>query len=117
MTKTRKQNKKREMTRSDAFLASFQSDALCRTLQALVLNGIEPGPEARSLLKSLRDEFVARATGRPCERIPDVTDATSGADLLVIAEVLRATDIAFLTPEEIEDRAAIGFAVPSRDTQ
>jgi len=107
--------KKASSWRSAEFLASFQLDALCRTLEVLVLNGIEPGPQARGLLKSLRDEFRARSTGRSAERIPDISDATCAADLLVIAEVVRATDIAFLTPEEIEDRAAMGFPVPSRD--
>jgi hypothetical protein len=73
------------------------------------LNGIEPGPETRAVLKSLRDEFVQRSTGKPTERIPEVKPETSPADLLTVAEVVLATNIAFLTPEELEQAKQIGL--------
>ena len=51
---------KRVTTRSVEFIAYFQLEAICRHLRNLVLNGIEPGPETRGVLKSLRDELVGR---------------------------------------------------------
>jgi len=96
-------------TRSVEFIAYFQLEAICRHLRNLVLNGIDPGPETRGILKSLRDEFVQRTTGRPSDRIPDVAPDTASADLLAIAELVLATNTAFLTPEELEERATIGF--------
>lgn len=96
-------------TRSEGFLSFFQCEAMCSHLRSLVLQGIEPGPEARDVLRSLRDDFVARTTGRPSERIPAITDETTPVDLLAVAELLLATNLAFLTPEELEERASMGF--------
>lgn len=96
-------------TRSIEFIAQFQIEALCQSLRTLILARVEPGPQSRQTLKSLRDELVARTTGRPSERIPKVTDDTSASDLLVIAELVRATGIAFLSPEDIEQRNSIGL--------
>lgn len=101
--------KKKLTTRSIEFIAFFQIEAVCRHLRSLVLNGIEPGPETRSVLKSLRDELVGRTTGSTSARIPAVTDQTVPADLLTIAELILATNIAFLSPEELADRNRMGF--------
>jgi hypothetical protein len=47
------------------------------------------------------------------ELIPEVTDESSPADLLVTAELLRVSMIAFLTPEEAEEqRGFFGFRNP-----
>ncbi len=61
------------------------------------------------LLQSLRDKFVDYGEGYTVDHIPAVTDKTDAADLLLIAEVLRSTMLAFLTPEEVEERRGIGF--------
>jgi hypothetical protein len=100
-------------SRSNEFLASFQMQALCNSLKSLIAVGTDPGPEARALLKALREEFVGRCSGRAIDRIPDVTDDTSGAALLVIAEVLFFTNLAFLTPEEAEEQRRFGFQIGS----
>ena len=107
---------KKVTTRSVEFLAYFQLEAICRLLRNLVLNGIAPGPETRNVLKNLRDEFVARTSGRPSERIPAVTPEMSPADLLAVAEVVLATNTAFLTPEELEQRKQIGFHSPQSES-
>jgi hypothetical protein len=99
-------------TRSNEFIASFQIDAVCGVLRELVLRGIEPGPEVRHIVKRLHDDFVGRATGGPIEHIPDVSDGVSASDLYAIAELIRATNLAFLTPEEIHERAIMVFPVP-----
>ncbi len=95
-------------TRSIEFIAYFQLEAICHHLRNLVLSHIEPGPETRKVVKSLRDEFVNRTSGKPSERIPDVTADMSPADLLTVAEVVLATNVAFLTPKELEERKRIG---------
>jgi len=96
-------------TRTHEFIASFQIDGVCGALQELVPHGIEPGPDLRAMLQSLRDDFVGRCKGRSIDLIPPVTDSTSGVDLLAIAEVLRATNIAFLTPDEQQERRRFDF--------
>jgi len=96
-------------TRSEEFIADFQLEALCRSLRTMIGAHVEPGPQSRQVLQSLRDEYVARVRGKSPERIPQVTDDTSAADLLMIAELVLATVKAFLTPEEIEERKSIGF--------
>jgi hypothetical protein len=96
-------------TRTHEFLASFQIDGVCGTLQQLVPRGIEPGPELRAMLQRLRDDFVGRCTGRAIDMIPEVTSTTFAVDLLAVAEVLRATNIAFLTPDEQQERTRFGF--------
>ena len=101
-------------TRSIEFIAQFQVEALCACLRTLILARAEPGPQTRQVVKSLRDELVSRCSGKPSERIPEVTDSTNASDLLMIAELVRATGIAFLTPEEIQERRSIGFR--SEDT-
>jgi hypothetical protein len=101
--------KKPTQSRSDEFLASFQMQAMCSSLRSLVAVGADPGPEARAFLKSLRDAFVSRCSGRAIDRIPEVEDDTSGPALLVIAEILFFTNLAFLTPEEVEEQRRIGF--------
>lgn len=100
-------------TRSNNFVASFQIEAICHALRPLVLGGIEPGPVARKTLRILRDGFVGGGSGTTVELIPEVTDELSPADLLVTAEILRVSMIAFLTPEEAEEqRGHFGFRVP-----
>ncbi len=99
-----------DTSRSNNFVASFQVEGLCQAIRALVLQGIDPGPAARQALRGLRDVFVAVGKGATIKLIPEVDDDSSPADLLVIAEVLRTTMIAFLTPEEAqEQRGHFGF--------
>lgn len=96
--------------RSNNFVASYQIEGLCTALRVVVSSGAQPGKSARELLRCLRDGFVESGTGTTVEQIPEVTDSTPAADLLIIAEVLRATMLAFLTPEEIEEnRGVFGF--------
>jgi hypothetical protein len=101
-------------TRSNNFVASFQIEALCQSLRTLAANRLEPGSAARGVLRSLRDGFVKSGTGTTVQHIPDVGDECSLADLIVIAELLRVSMIAFLTPEEAdEQRGYFGFRAPS----
>lgn len=100
-------------TRSNNFVASYQIEGLCQALRPLVLNGIEPGKSARHILRTLRDGFVGSGSGTTVELIPQVTDDSTPSDLLVAAEILRVSMIAFLTPEEAEEqRGYFGFRRP-----
>jgi hypothetical protein len=96
--------------RSNNFVASFQIEGLCTALRILASSGVQYGNTAWELLRSLRNAFVESGTGVTVEHIPEVSDKSSPADLLIIAEVLRSTMLAFLTPEEVrENRGVFGF--------
>jgi hypothetical protein len=65
------------------------------------------------MLQRLKQAFDGVASGVPVENLPDVDEHSTPSDILMAAEVLRATLLAFLSPEEIgERRAAIGFHTP-----
>lgn len=98
-----------DATRSNRFVAWLQVEGLCVALRQLVPRGIDPGPLARAFLRSLRDGFVQSGSGLVFEHIPEVSDTTSPAELLVMAETLRSSMVAFFTPEEIQERRRIGF--------
>ena len=95
--------------RSNNFIVYFQIEGVCMALRQLVPHGVEPGPQTRQLVRNLHDGLVEVSSGKPIEHIPEVTDNTGPADLLVIAETLRSTMLAFLTPEEVKERGALGF--------
>jgi len=72
---------------------------------------LEAGTAARDCLRDLRQKFIANARGPNIETIPDVDESTTTADMIVIAEVLRATMTAFLSPEDIQERGRLGFHI------
>lgn len=94
--------------RSNLFIASFQAEGLCQAMRLTIsVKGI-PGPASISLLRNLR-ELVAGA-GIAVEHLPNVAEDMDPFDVLMIAEVVRATILAFLTPEEAaEQRGVFGF--------
>jgi len=62
------------------------------------------------MLRSLRDGFLEGGDGPTIKLIPEMDTASTPSDLLAIAEVLRVTMLAFLTPEEAdEQRGHFGF--------
>ena len=99
-----------ETTLTHEFIASFQLDGVCRALEIFVTRGIDPGDVTRSIVKALRDDCMERWSGRAMQKIPEITDTLSTAELFVVAELLRATNNSFLTPEEREERGPFGFA-------
>lgn len=98
-------------TRGDFFIRSFQIDGLCAALRHLTAVNLEPGQAAKQLLKALREGFLENSSGQITRLIPEVSDTSSTADLVVIAEVLRATVTSFLSPEELEERGKMGFSI------
>ncbi|MGL4514727.1 MAG: hypothetical protein ACRCT8_16690 [Lacipirellulaceae bacterium] len=62
------------------------------------------------LLRSLRDDFVSSSSGPPSERLPAITPDMEVGDLIAAAEVLSATVLGFLSPDEAEEqRDTFGF--------
>jgi hypothetical protein len=49
-------------------------------------------------------------SGRAIEKIPEIADNLTTEELYVVAELLRATNHSFLTPEEREERGQFGFS-------
>jgi len=97
-------------TRSAPFIISFQLDGFCRALELMIQTQEKPGPMTVSILKRLFDEISGFTTGAALQCIPAFDDKTPLPDLLAIAETLRATQQAFLTPEEaLEKKASAGF--------
>jgi hypothetical protein len=100
---------KKSYTRSHEFVRSYQLDALCETLRFCIASQAPLSPACRHVLKMLRDDFVATGQGRVIEYIPDVPEDAELPDLLFVAEFLRATVVAFLSPEELDERGPFGL--------
>lgn len=97
-------------TRSHEFILSFQLDGVCEAMRLMISRGLDPGSVTRRVLKALRDDFVQRCSGKAIDLIPEITDNTAPDDLYVIAELLRATNLSFLSQEEREERGPLGFS-------
>jgi hypothetical protein len=108
-----------QINRSGLFILSFQLEGLCAALRHTVPHGLPPSRATIALLRKLYDDFDDLHTGRAIERFPTIDDALSPVDVLAIAETLRSTVVAFLTPEEREERhREFGFvARPPREIQ
>jgi hypothetical protein len=95
--------------RSNLFVMSFQIEGICSAIRTTVSMGDRPGPATLTLLRSLRDSFVSVGSGFTVEHIPTVHDDMNPHDALAVAEVLRTTILAFLSPDEAEERGTFGF--------
>ena len=98
--------------RTARFIDSYQIQALCEALRFALQTGNTPGPAAIEVLSSIRKSMsvIIKTDGPQVDRVPDVTSEMSAVDLLAIAEVMRATYLAFLSPEELEEQSdTFGF--------
>jgi hypothetical protein len=99
-----------EIKRSARFMLFFQAEGLCQSLRLVVQTGGKPGSAVAALMNKMIASAKQTSHGDPIDRLPDVSEGMGAADLLVIAEILRSTMLAFLTPEEVEaQRRSIGF--------
>jgi hypothetical protein len=97
--------------RSGLFVLAAQLEGLCIALRHVVPTGLQPGKSSIDLLKKLYSDFASISTGSCIEGFPKPDDSLSPFDLLVIAETLRSTVMAFLTPEEAEEHGkTFGFS-------
>ena len=100
--------------RTQWFMLYFQADGLCNALRLLAQTNQSPGNATIELLKALKAESEVIGNGKAFERLPDIGQGSSLSDMLVAAEVIRSTMLAFLSPEELEDqRRAMGFPTSS----
>ncbi len=99
-----------QIERRGILIVSFQLEGICNALKFMVQAGANPGDETRSIVKKLWSDFQDIASGKVVKDLPDVSDITSAADLLAIAETLRTSALCFLTPDEQDERKrSIGF--------
>jgi hypothetical protein len=91
-----------DIERSGRFLAYFQAVGVCEALRIALQTGNKPSKSTVDFLRKLREDAQHIATGNAFERLPVTDESSSPADLLVAAEVIRASMLAFLSPEEIE---------------
>jgi hypothetical protein len=96
--------------RNDFFVHSFQIEGLCMALRQTISLGLAPGPTSISILKSLRDRTIEISSGQWLANLPEVHSEMNAQDVLTVAEVLRTSVLAFLSPEELqEQRGTFGF--------
>ena len=96
--------------RTGLFLLSFQLEGLCTALRQVVPSGLPLGPETIAMARRLKLTFDGIASGPPVEGLPDIDETTAPVDVLMLIEVLRSTLLAFLSPEEIDERRTVfGF--------
>ena len=97
--------------RGALFIISYQLEGLCNGLRLTVPQGLSPGKETVAILKKLTADFASISTGRILKDMPTVSESSSPVDILIMAETLRTSVLAFLTPEEVAEHRKIGFNV------
>jgi len=102
---------KRDKTidRSGLFIISFQIEGVCTGLRLTVPHGLAPGKGTITILRKLVADFASISTGKMLKDLPEISESSSPVDILVFAETLRTSILAFLSPDEILERKTIGF--------
>jgi hypothetical protein len=73
------------------------------------------GPETLAMALRLKHAFEKVTSGEPVENFPDPTPEWAASDLFMLVEVLRASLLSFLSPEEAEERTGVlGFQTGSQ---
>ena len=104
-------SKDEPIERSDRYILSYQLDGLCLALRLMIQFGATPGAKTLQLLTKLRTEVGKNVTGPAMKDVPDIDPHASLPELVAVAEVLRSTLQAFLSPEEVsEKRGPLGFS-------
>jgi hypothetical protein len=101
--------RERTIDRSGLFIISFQLEGVCTGLRATVPHGLAPGNDTVTILRKLLADFASISTGKMLKDLPDISETSNPVDILVFAETLRTSVLAFLTPDEISERRSIGF--------
>src|SRR5205823_11516572 len=89
--------------RTGLFIISYQLEGLCTALRLTVPHGLAPGPDTLAILKKLVADFASISTGRCLQDLPTISQSSSPVDVLAMAETMRTTVLAFLSPEEISE--------------
>jgi hypothetical protein len=95
--------------RGGLFIISYQFEGLCNGLRLTVPHGLSPGKETVAILKKLVVDFSEMAKGRVVKDLPTISESANPVGILVMAETLRTSVLAFLSPEEVAEHRRIGF--------
>lgn len=81
----------------------FQASGLCEALRLAVQMGQNPGKSTIDLIRKSRENAQQIGSGAAFDRLPEITEESPVVDVLVAVEVLRATLLAFMSAQEIEE--------------
>lgn len=99
-----------QIDRTGVFIISYQLAGLCHALRLTVPNGLKPGNDTLAILTKLIADFNSISSGSCLRDMPTISESSSPVDILSLAETMRMTVLAFLSPEEIrEHQRAVGF--------
>lgn len=105
----------KQIKRSALLVMTFELEGLCNGLRCTVPNGLAPAATTVAIMNRLLEAFSRKAEGCVLDELPPLDENTTPVDLLIVAEMLRSTLMAFLTPDERDDRdRTFGFtSVPN----
>lgn len=107
------ESKQPEVRRADRFVLAIQLERLCAALQLAVENHEQPGTTTAALLNKFRNDLLQIVPRGKCkEELPEVDENASAIDMLALAESIRGVVLAFLTPDESQERGSFGFKRP-----
>ncbi len=93
-----------KINRSVLLVMAFEVEGLCTGLRQTVPNGLAPSATTLSIINKLLALFSEKAEGGVLDNLPALTPETTPVDILIVAEILRSTLMAFLTPDELNER-------------
>jgi hypothetical protein len=95
-----------DIIRSGRFILFFQLEGLCSGLQLALEKGSPTSSATIQLMKKLRADFLKLVNGLCVENFPEIDESFTVADLLIYAEVLKATSASFLEGNEVDNIAS-----------
>jgi len=107
-----------QINRSALLVMAFEVEGLCNGLRCTIPNGLPPSATTLAVMNRLLARFSEKAEGCVLDELPALDENTAPADLLIVAEMLRSTLMAFLTPDERNARdRTFGFASVPHESQ
>lgn len=98
------EEKDEQIQRSVLLVMAFELEGLCAGLRATVPNGLAPAQTTVSIMNRMLTDFSEKSDGCILDDLPPLEENTSPVDLLIVAEILRSSLMAFLTPDERDER-------------
>src|SRR5262245_66625771 len=103
---------KKSIRRTRKFVLFLQIEGLCEALRIEAQFRTAPGAGTARVTMTLRQHFLKVVSGLAAEVVPPVSRHPTTGEPLTIAEVRRATMVAFLPPDEFdEQRQSIGSRI------
>lgn len=102
--------KESPIKRSALFVLTAQLEGFCNGLRQISSLNLQPEKLSIDLFKNIFQNFKKISSGNAIDNFPEIKELESWANLLIYAETLRSTMMAFLTPEETEEHnKSFGF--------